>query len=317
MTLRHFQILRAAAETGSLAGAAARLYLTPSAVSHAVREMEERAGTALFDRLPKGVRLTPCGQRLLAEAAPILAACESLEARMGDLEAETPLHLVSSITIASFWLPGLLKRFSELCPRTPVEVEVISAGEALEVLRSGGADLALVEGPPPQGPFVSIPFASYRLVVVCAPRYRPKNGELTLRDLCGEKLLLRQKGSAIRDAFDSAVRLSGYTCRPAWTSINSTALLEAAKAGLGITILPELLVRGALGEGSLVELTVRDLALYNDLNAVRRRDRYETAPMAGFLRLIGREDPAYKRPSCLGPDLQKEGAAHVPESDGG
>lgn len=70
---------------------------------------------------------------------------------MGDLEAETPLHLVSSITIASFWLPGLLKRFSELCPRTPVEVEVISAGEALEVLRSGGADLALVEGPPPQG----------------------------------------------------------------------------------------------------------------------------------------------------------------------
>ena len=187
--------------------------------------MEDKAGTALFDRLPKGVRLTPCGLRLLEEAAPILAACEALDARMETLEDETPLHLVSSITIASFWLPRILRRFAAVRPPTPVEVEVISAGDAVELLRAGGADLALVEGVPPQGPFLCTPFASYRLVVVAAPFYRT-GPDLSIQELCGEKLLLRQKGSAIRDTFDSALLLSGLTPRPVWTSINSTALIE-------------------------------------------------------------------------------------------
>ena len=266
------QILRAVARTGSFTKAAEHLYLTQSAVSHAVRDMENRAGTALFDRLPKGVRLTPCGRRLLEEAAPILAAWERLEARMDTMEADTPLHLVSSITIASFWLPRLLRRFSSACPQTPVDVEVVSAGEAMAILREGGADLALVEGAVPLGAF--------------------RCGEaLTLRELCADRLLLRQKGSAIRDTFDSAVLLSGLEPRPVWTSINSTALIEAAKAGLGITILPDLLVQSALEAGSLVELRVRDLSLHNDLNAVRRRDRYESAPLAALLRLIGQGVP--------------------------
>ena len=133
--------------------------------------------------------------------------------------------------------------------------------------------------------------ASYRLAVVCAPGYRPAGEALTLRELCADRLLLRQKGSAIRDTFDSAVLLSGLEPRPVWTSINSTALIEAAKAGLGITILPDLLVQSALEAGSLVELRVRDLSLHNDLNAVRRRDRYESAPLAALLRLIGQGVP--------------------------
>ena len=210
---------------------------------------------------------------------------------MDTMEADTPLHLVSSITIASFWLPRLLRRFSSACPQTPVEVEVVSAGEAMAIRREGGADLALVEGAVPLGAFRCVPFASYRLAVVCAPGYRPAGEALTLRELCADRLLLRQKGSAIRDTFDSAVLLSGLEPRPVWTSINSTALIEAAKAGLGITILPDLLVQSALEAGSLVELRVRDLSLHNDLNAVRRRDRYESAPLAALLRLIGQGVP--------------------------
>ncbi len=287
MTLRHYRILREIARTGNFTKAAEQLYLTQSAVSHAVREMEDKAGTALFDRLPKGVRLTPCGLRLLEEATPILTACEALDARMETLEDETPLHLVSSITIASFWLPRLLRRFAAVRPQTPVEVEVVSAGDAVELLRAGGADLALVEGVPPQGPFLCTPFASYRLVVVAAPFYRP-GPDLSIQELCGEKLLLRQKGSAIRDTFDSALLLSGLTPRPVWTSINSTALIEAAKAGLGITILPDLLVRGSIEDGSLAELHVRGLSLHNDLNAIRHRGKYETAPLSDLLGVIGR-----------------------------
>ena len=65
MNLRHLEILEAVAQTGTFTGAAQKLYLTQSAVSHAVAELERQAGTALFDRLPRGVRLTPGGALLL------------------------------------------------------------------------------------------------------------------------------------------------------------------------------------------------------------------------------------------------------------
>ncbi|GAA3413812.1 LysR family transcriptional regulator [Paenibacillus hodogayensis] len=283
MTLRHFEILRAVAETGNFTRAAERLYITQSAVSHAIRELEERAGTALFDRLSKSVQLTKSGRLLLEEILPILASCEALDARINFLEKRAPLHIVSSITIAAFWLPKILKAFQKDWPDIPINVDVVSAANAIEILRNGKADIALIEGAAPQGPFISIPFASYPLYIVCAPDYLITHRELTLQEFCTEKLLLREKGSAIRDTLDSVLYLAGHTAQPVWTSVNSLALIEAAKAGFGITILPDVLVGELLSQGKLISLSVQDLLLKNDLIAVHHRDKYLTAPLRALL----------------------------------
>ena len=71
MTLRHLEIFKAVSETKSFTRAAARLYITQSAVSHAIRELEEQAGTPLFDRLSKSVYLTRSGELLMQEIIPI------------------------------------------------------------------------------------------------------------------------------------------------------------------------------------------------------------------------------------------------------
>ena len=110
MNLRHLEILEAVARAGTFTGAAQKLFLTQSAVSHAVAELERQAGAPLFDRMPRGVRLTPCGTLLLEEARGILAACRELEGRLAGLEEEAPVKLVSSITIASFPLPEILRQ---------------------------------------------------------------------------------------------------------------------------------------------------------------------------------------------------------------
>ena len=108
MTIRHMEILKTIAETGSFTKAARVLYITQSAISHAVRELEEESGTVLFDRLSKSVRLTEAGSLLLRETLPVLAACNALEKRMRHLEQHAPVHLVSSITIATYYLPCAL-----------------------------------------------------------------------------------------------------------------------------------------------------------------------------------------------------------------
>lgn len=286
MTLRHFEILRAVAETGNFTRAAEKLYITQSAVSHAIRELEEKAGTALFDRLSKSVQLTKSGRLLLEEILPILSSCEALDGHINCLEKRAPLHIVSSITIATFWLPKILQSFHKDWPDIPINVDVVSAAKAIEILRNGKADIALIEGAAFPGPFICTPFASYPLYIVCAPEYPIYQRELSLQEFCSEKLLLREKGSAIRDTLDSVLYLSGYTAQPAWTSVNSLALIEAAKAGFGITILPDVLVNEPLSQGKLISLSVKALLLKNDLIAVRHRDKYLTAPLKTLLMLI-------------------------------
>lgn len=283
MTLRHFEILRAVAETGNFTRAAEKLFITQSAVSHAIRELEKKAGTALFDRLSKSIQLTKSGELLLEEILPILSSCEALDARISSLEKRAPLHIVSSITIATFWLPSILKAFHKDWPDIPVHVDVVSAANAIEILRNSKADIALIEGAAPQGPFICTSFASYPLHIVCAPDYPIQRRELTLQQFCSEKLLLREKGSAIRDTLDSVLYLSGYTVKPAWTSVNSLALIEAAKAGFGITILPDVLVSEPLSQGQLISLSVQDLSLHNELIAVRHRDKHLPAPLKTLL----------------------------------
>lgn len=286
MSLRHFMIFKTVAETGNFTKAAGRLYITQPAVSLAIRELEARTGTVLFDRLGKCVQLTRSGRLLLEDVVPILSACESLEDRMDRLESEAPVHIVSSITIAAFWLPPLLKAFQAQRPDAEVSVEVVSAASAMEILRLGKADLALIEGSHPQGCFSCRPFAEYSLNAVCAPGHSSPAVPMDLESFCSASLLLREKGSAIRDALDSMLLLAGHTARPAWTSVNSLALIEAAKAGLGITVLPDLLVEQAVRQGELVRLSVAGLPLRNELLAVWHRDKYLTSPMETLLTLL-------------------------------
>lgn len=286
MTLRHFRIFKAAAETGSFTKAAESLYITQSAVSHAIRELEERAGTALFDRLSKSVCLTESGRLLLEEVTPILLSCDALDSRIGNLEEQAPVHIVSSITIAAFRLPKILAKFEKRWPGLPVTVEVVPAAAAVEMMRTGKADFALIEGAVPQGPFICETFDCYLMHIFCAPGYLPEGKILSIEEFCRQRLLLREKGSAIRDTLDSALYLAGYTAYPSWTSVNSTALIEAAKAGLGLTVLPDMLVVNERKKKSLVMVPAEGLELKNELLLIRHREKYLTAPLWTLLEMI-------------------------------
>lgn len=309
MNLRLLEILETVAREGSFTRAADCLHLTQSAVSHAVAELERQAGTALFDRLPRGVRLLPCGAMLLDEARGILSSCRALERRMENWETQVPIRLVSCITIASFWLPGVLRQLQAQAPALRVQVQVASAANALEVLRNGSADLALIEGGAPrEAHYTCLPFASYQLWAACAPDFPLPEERLTPQVLCRLPLLLREPGSAIRDTLDSALHLVGQSATPAWESVNSGALIEAASAGLGISILPDLLLRTPISQGRLRRLSLEGLHMENGMLAVYHRDKYLTQNLRQFLRCI----PSYSEPAEAETSRDKKPPASAP-----
>ena len=311
MVLRYLEILEAVAECGTFTGAAKKLYITQSAVSHAVAELEKQAGTVLFERLPKGAVLTQCGVSLLEEARSILTACRNLDRRMNCLEENAPVKIVSSITIASFLLPEILRELKMSHPQIRFSVGVASANAALGILQRGDADMAFWEGTAPKGNFHAIPLGAYSLCAACAPEFvlpvdslsgdpLLPGGTLSEKSLlsgstlsgdpllpvdtlspellCRCPLLLREQGSAIRDTLDNTLALLGLKAEPVWESVNSLALVKAAEAGLGITILPERLLADSLLLKKLRIIHLDKINMKNQMLALFHKDRYITKP---------------------------------------
>ena len=294
MVLRYLEILEAVAEEGTFTGAARRLYITQSAVSHAAAELEKQAGTALFERLPKGVSLTGCGAALLEESRSILTACRNLDRRIGHLEEHRPVNIVSGITIASFLLPGILRELKEASPEIRVSVQVTSANAAIDRLRRGYADVAFWEGTAPKGDFHSILLGTYRLCAACAPDFHVSGETITPDRLCGCPLLLREQGSSIRDTLDNMLGLMNLKAEPVWESVNSLALVKAAEAGLGITVLPEKLLRVSFAMKKLRPVGLDGMKMENQMAALYGRDKYITKPVGILLdRLKSRQNGTF------------------------
>ncbi len=284
MVIRYLEILEAIAETGTFTSAAKKLYITQSAVSHAVAELEKQAGTALFERLPKGVALTRCGTSLLEESRSILTACRNLDRRMSHLEENTPVNIVSSITIASFLLPEILRDLKTSFPQIQLSVWVASANTAIDILQRGNADIAFWEGAAPKGNFQTVLLGSYNLCAACAPDFDLSVKAISPDQLCRYPLLLREQGSAIRDTLDNTLALANLRADPVWESVNSLALIKAAEAGLGITILPEKLLLDSLLLKKLRLISLDKMKMQNQMLALFHKDKYITKP---FQILIG------------------------------
>lgn len=282
MNLRHLTVFCTVCKEMSFTRAAQQLYMTQPAVSHVIAELERETGCILFDRVGRRISLTGSGRAFYEKAAAIVELHDDLERSSGNLEFTSPVRIGSSITIANFLLPGIMREFQKQFHNTPVRIEVDTARRNTEKLLAGEIDAALIEGAISDNRLTACPFSSFTIVAVCAPDY-PLPVPLTPQSLARETLLLREKGSSVRDVFDSALMLHGLVCDPAWTSVDSQALIHAAQNGFGIAILPELLVQDQLAGNQLLRVEIQDMYLKNANYTVHHREKHLSPPLRGFL----------------------------------
>ena len=143
LELRHHALVVATAEEGSLTAAGRRLHLTPSALSHQLRDAEEWLGTRLFQRRHRRLLLTPAGERLLASSRRVLAEAAAAERGVRGSPADDVLRLSSGCYTAYGWLPAVLRRFRRLHPGVEVRIVLEATRRPLEGLLRGELDLAL------------------------------------------------------------------------------------------------------------------------------------------------------------------------------
>ena len=149
LEIRHLKLVRAIVTEGSIANAIDKLHLTPSALSHQLREAEIQVGAKIFHRINKKLILTEIGEKILVTANNILAEMERIEKEIKQIiKGESGNIRLSTECYTSYhWLPGLLKKFNNEFPDINVKIAFEATHRPIQKLLQGEIDLAITSDP--------------------------------------------------------------------------------------------------------------------------------------------------------------------------
>ncbi|MGE8355948.1 MAG: LysR substrate-binding domain-containing protein [Microvirgula sp.] len=253
MTLTQLEIFSQLAALRGFTLAAARLGISQSAVSHAIKSLEQELGVELVQRHQARVELTDIGQRLLLRARSLLGLAEAMRQEAADAKGmkQGTLRIGSFGPTASMrLLPALLADYRQRYPGIEIHIEEGPDQQVVQWLRERRIDIGFVVLP--DDTFDSWPLREDRMVAV-VPRQHPlaARDALTLRELCDDPFILTGAGSAelVMRLFTAA----GLTPQIRYRCSQLLSTLDTVARGDGVTLLAELaLPRAAHGETGYV-----------------------------------------------------------------
>jgi len=173
--LRALHAFEAAARHHSFAAAANELGVTPTAISHQIRQLEEACGVKLFQRRPRPLVLTSAGARLYPALRNGFDALATAMALLAEEDAQTPLRVTSPNAFASKWLVPRLPKWREENPA--VALEIIGTDAVLDV-RAGATDVAIRYARKPPLDLMAHEVFRDTFVPVCSPRLLEQHGPI-------------------------------------------------------------------------------------------------------------------------------------------
>jgi LysR family transcriptional regulator, glycine cleavage system transcriptional activator len=239
----------------SFTKAGEELFLTQSAVSRQMKELEDQLGVALFERRPRALALTEAGQQFYASAAQVLAtmrgATERLRAQSG---RRRPLSVTTTSSFAALWLIPRLAGFTRTHPGIDVR---ITADSRVQDLERDGLDLAIRHGPASLAGPNAVRLMGERVFPVCSPKLLKKIPLQQPADLARHVLLQYDDPDGRHPwlhwkTWLEVERLTDL--RPAGTLIFSgyEQIIPAAVAGHGVALGRSPLVKDLIASGELV-----------------------------------------------------------------
>lgn len=286
MTVRHLRIFVAVYQEGSITKASASLHLAQPSVSLAIRELEEYYGVRLFDRMSRRIYVTDMGREFYNYAIHIVSLFEEMEQKIRNWDTVGTLRVGSSVTIGNVILPSLVQRFQKEHPQIDVHVSIYNSNTLEQCILDNRIDFALVEGDSSHPQITQLPFMEDRLCLICGKNDPLADQEsVMLRDLEKRSFLLREIGSAGRELFDSVMLMNHFPVEPVWESVSTQAIITAVAKGLGISVLPQLLVKDAIDQGEVLEKRVEDASFTRKFSVIYHKNKYLSASAKTFIQL--------------------------------
>ena len=274
MNLHHLAIFHEVAQERSVSKGAERLMISQPAVSKQLRELERAIGARLFDRLPRGVRLTEAGELLLSYSGRIFGLAAEAQRALEELRglARGRVRIGASTTIGVYLLPELLVRFQKAHPGIHVQPEV-SRSDILESrLMEAQLDVAFAETFSGRQELVAEVFGHDELVAIARPAHPlARNRRVSAARFCNEPFIVRDTGSETKSFVQRALAAKGLTVRPVMSLGSTEAIKRAVAAGIGVGLVSRLSIGLEVKVRRLAVVRLHDLSIQRPLYCVRAR----------------------------------------------
>lgn len=255
LSLSHLEMLVTIADCSTLAEAAATLHITPSALSHRIREAERRLGVPLFEKKGRVLHPNAAAEILTPTAVRLLRDLRQAE-WVAVASVEGVRHVVRlsvAVYTAFHWLPDFLSRFRGLHPEIEIEIETQGAMDPFDALSKGHTDVVMSPDTVLPGSLEALHLFADELVAVVPAGHRFAEREyVTGRDFLNETFLTY-----------SLIRQPGFEADRVWTPENMVPLREETvksvdaicaliRAGFGVSILSNWALHSQFAAGGMM-----------------------------------------------------------------
>jgi LysR family transcriptional regulator, low CO2-responsive transcriptional regulator len=245
---------------GSVTAAADELVVTQPSVSSALAALRRELGWDLFERSGRGIRLTDAGVAFAPYAEDVIGLLEDGRRAAGEAAgvAARRLHIGAVTTAAESLVPPLMQAFSEQHPEIELTLAVGNRQDVLERVLGHAVDVAISGKPPADDRLFAEPLIDNEIACITAPDDpATAKGPLEAITLAERSWLLREAGSGTRALNEQFLAERGLA-PPTLTLGSNGAIKQAARAGLGVSLLSRAAVEGELASGRLGEIRLKD-----------------------------------------------------------
>ena len=270
------QVFQAVAKHRSYSRAARdELHISQPAVSKHVRALEEELGVTLFHQAGRQIELTEAGHLVPQCAEQMRVLTEETRRALLELQGlqRGALRLGASTTVGTYLLPALLAAYVQCYPGITVTPDISNTQGVIAGMRDRAWDLGLAASVPDQPALRIQPYCRDSLILVVPPRHcLASRGTVPLAELGGESWVLREPGSASRQAIEQALRTHHVPWQERLMLPSQEAVKQAVMAGVGIGMVSRLAVTPAEQHGMLCIVAIADVRVERQISGVQRTD---------------------------------------------
>ena len=300
ITIQQMEAIILLVEEGSFSRAAKRMLLTQPALTKNIKNAEDCFGVRLVNRSSAGISLTPEGKILYDYARRMLRLRDEAKAKVLVLNKKTGgnIYLSASTIPATYILPRALSDFNKKNADIHIYIKTADSEEAMNMVLDNEVEMGVIGKKPLNKKLATETLWKDRLVLVVSKNHAwRKKKSVTLPELLKEPFVIREKGSATKELFESYLKKSKAISLDQFNICgelgSSEAIKEAVIAGWGVSVISIHAVSRELSQGLLCEIPLQGYSMERNFYLIYRR-QFDFRPFhKTFINFIKNYSPAH------------------------
>jgi DNA-binding transcriptional LysR family regulator len=294
VALENLQLFRDIAHARSVSKGARANSISQSAASQQMQELERQLGITLLDRTTRPLVVTPAGKLYLEYCRDVLRRRDEFEAELHRLkhDMQGKVHIAAIYSVGLSEMSDIESRFSARFPNGELVVSYLRPEKVFEAVQEDRADIGLMSYAESTREVVALPWRQEEMVVAVSPEHALAGRPFArAADLAGEPFVGFDEDLPIQQDIDRYLRDHRVEVDVVFRFDNLQMIKEAVSHGVGISIMPQRVMRAELSQRRLVALKLESGDLFRPVYIVHRRRKVFTELAQGLLEVLLSEAP--------------------------